>query len=126
LACAACAQRRKRALAIDQLVRKVRFLQLPPTILNVVAAALLRITQRQKRHLRLREDYGEAGRSRGLGSSQQTNDSQSATHTTSERPSDNSAVAIGGVYVLVCVFFCRGNPKLDWLVGRGYDDLCHT
>ena len=101
-------------------------MQLTPTILNVVVAALLRVAQWQKRHLRWREDYGEAGRSRGLGSSEQTSNSQSATHTASRRFGDNRAAAFGDVFILVCFFFCRGNSKLGRLVGGGYDDLRHA
>ena len=43
LACATCAPQRQHTLPVHQLAGDMRFLKTTPTILNVVAAALLRI-----------------------------------------------------------------------------------
>lgn len=82
--------------------------------------------RRQSRRLRLCRDYDKVGRSRGLGSSQQANDSQPATHTISQRHSDHSASTDSNIDFLDRIWPCFtiGHPKLDRLVGRNNDNLC--
>lgn len=81
--------------------------------------------RRQSRRLRLCKDYDKVGRSRGLGSSQQADDSQPGTHTTSQCHSDHSASTDGSIGFLDCFWpgFSIDPPKLDRFVGRNNDNL---